>query len=127
MYNYREAIKSDVLDHVRNEYTPDEIREKLEDREEWESELNDELWIADSVTGNASGSYTFSSWTAENYVSDNLDELRRACEDFGIDAATIGEKFLDDEWEYFDVTIRCYLLGSAISEVLDELEEDAKQ
>ena len=26
--------------------------------------------------------------------------------------------------EWADVTIRCYLLGSAISEVLDELEED---
>ncbi len=26
--------------------------------------------------------------------------------------------------EWADVTIRCYLLGSAISEVLDELESD---
>ena len=43
------------------------------------------------------------------------------CDEFGTSASDIGEKFLDEDWEYFDVSIRCYLLGQAISEVLDEL------
>lgn len=37
---------------------------------------------------------------------------------------TIAEKFLDEEWEYFDVTIRCYLLDRAIENALDSLEEN---
>lgn len=31
---------------------------------------------------------------------------------------------MNDNFESIDVSIRCYLLGSAISEVLDDLEED---
>ena len=46
------------------------------------------------------------------------------CENFGIGPETIGEKFLNDEWEWMDVSIRCYLLGEAISEALDEVEEE---
>lgn len=53
-----------------------------------------------------------------------MDLLSEACAEFGIDSATVGEKFLDEDWEYFDVTIRCYLLSQAISEALDEIEDD---
>ena len=53
-----------------------------------------------------------------------MDELQEAVNEFGIDSETIGEKFLESDWEYFDVTIRCYLLGQAIAAVLDDLEED---
>ena len=66
--------------------------------------------------------YTFNRWTAREYVTDNKDLLREALQEFCTDAQTIGEKFLDEEWEYFDVTIRCYLLYNMISEVLDEME-----
>ena len=34
--------------------------------------------------------------------------------------------FLEENWEYFDVTIRCYLLSQAISAAIDELEEEGK-
>lgn len=36
------------------------------------------------------------------------------------------KNYIDSEinFESIDVSIRCYLLGSAISEVLDDLEED---
>ena len=44
--------------------------------------------------------------------------------EFGIDAATVGEKFINGEYEWFDVSIRCYLLGQAISETLDTLESE---
>ncbi len=54
-YNYNEAVKNDVLDYIRNEVNFSEF----EDLEELEQSLNDDLWTVDSVTGNASGSYTF--------------------------------------------------------------------
>lgn len=124
MYDYNQAMNEDIRDHIRENYTPEEVIEKLQDRDEWESELNNELWTRDPVTGNASGSYTFNSWKAKEYVTDNTDLLREALCEFCTEPYTIAEKFLDGEWEYFDVTIRCYLLNSIICEVLDELEEE---
>ena len=120
MYNYLEAMVEDVKEVIKNEYDATEFT----DRDEFEEKLNDELWINDSVTGNASGSYTFNRVEAKDYVEDNLDLLAEACREFGIDDATIGEKFLDEEFEYFDVTIRCYLLSQAIAEALDDMEDD---
>lgn len=121
MYNYLDAMKNDIKDYIENEVNTS----NYSDREELENDLNDILWNEDSVTGNASGSYTFNCAEAFGYVDDNMDLLAEACAEFGIDSATVGEKFLNNEdWEYFDVTIRCYLLGQAISEALDEIEED---
>lgn len=120
LYDYLEAMKSDIKDYIKNEVNPAEYS----DREELESALNNTLWTEDSVTGNASGSYTFNRAEAAEYVNDNIDLLSEACAEFAIDSATIGEKFLDEDFEYFDVTIRCYLLGQAISEVLDEIENN---
>lgn len=119
-YDYLESIKEDIENYI------EEHKEELDfsDRDELEQELNDSLWIEDSVTGNASGSYTFNSYEAQEYVSDNLDLLIDTCEEFGIDSDTIGAKFLAGEWEWMDVTIRCYLLGQAIGEVLDDIEEE---
>lgn len=122
-YDYLESMKEDIQEYINENLTPEEITEKLEEREEWETELNDDLFCNDSITGNASGSYTFNSYRAKEYVMDNSDLLRDALEEFCVESDTIAEKFLNDEWEYFDVTIRCYLLSSAIDECLDELEE----
>lgn len=126
MYNYWEQMTLDVKEWIEGEYSTEELKEKLEDREQWESDLNDDLWVNDSITGNASGSYTFNRWTAQQYVIDNTDILKEALREFGTDAETIAEKFLDDEWEYFDVTIRCYLLGQAITAALDEIESEVE-
>lgn len=122
-YNYCEEIKKDVTTYIKDNYTILEQLEKLESRDEWEQELNDALWVEDSVTGNASGSYTFNRYMAKEYVGEWLDVLRDALKEFGTPSEMIVEKFLDGEWEYFDVTIRCYLLGGAIVHALDELEE----
>lgn len=127
MYNYLESIKDDIHEYICETYSTEEIKEKLSDRDEWEQELNDDLWLNDGVTGNASGSYTFNSYIAKTHVTDNTDLLQEALKEFCVDAETIADKFLNDEWEYFDVTIRCYLLYSAISDVLDELEEGTEE
>lgn len=118
MYNYLENVTNDakqaILENLNNW--------SFSDREELEEKANDELWIDDSVTGNASGSYTFSTWQAEENLCHNLDLLRDACVDFGQDTGHAIERGV----EYCDVTIRCYLLGQAISAALDELEEEGK-
>ena len=120
MYDYNEAIKDDIRNYLDNDFDWDTVRENEMDADELKEQLNDDLWINDSVTGNASGSYTFNSYKAGEYVKENIDLCREMVNEFCIDADTVAEKFLDEDWEYFDVSIRCYLLNQCIDEVVDE-------
>lgn len=112
-YNYYDAVREDIRRYIED----NEIEVNAENREEIEERLNDELFVNDSVTGNASGSYTFNTWMAEEYLCHNLDLLAEACEDFGSTP-----NILEDA-EGCDVTIRCYILSQCISDVLDEICE----
>ena len=124
---YMEQIKEDIRNYIEENYTTEEIVEKMEDRDSFTEELNDDMWIADDVTGNGSGSYTFSSEKAKKYVLEDMDTVLEAVREFccGMDAAELLQKLLNGEWEYFDVTARCYVLSIGISEVLDEIEAKA--
>lgn len=122
-YNYHRALQEDVLEYIKDNFSTIEQLEKLENREEWEMELNDSLWVEDSITGNASGSYTFNRYKAREYVIGNIEILGDAFNEFCTEPKEIGERFLNEDWEYFDVTIRCFLLGGAIVHALDELED----
>ena len=124
MYDYRKSMCEDIRDYIKENFSDEELEKALENREEFEEELNDSLWTEDSVTGNASGSYTFNRARAAEYVGDNLDILAEICAEFGITAEKVGEKFLESDYEYFDVTIRCGLLNECISTVLDEFSND---
>ena len=117
MYDYLKAIKEDVKEYVNNEINLSDY----EDMEELEQELNDTLWIDDSVTGNGSGSYTFSRQEAKKNLIGNFDLIREMIQEFCIPSDEVIDKFLSEDYEYFDVSIRCYLLGQAIAEVLEEM------
>lgn len=116
-YNYLEAVTTDakqaILDNL-NYWN-------FADREELEEIANDELWAADSVTGNGSGSYWFSTYKAEEALCHNWDILADAISEFGGDVDVLRQGA-----ESCDVTIRCYLLSQAISAAIDELEEEGK-
>ena len=119
-YNYMNAMTEDIKDYIteninREDYT--------EDRDGLEEYLNDTLWTEDSVTGNASGSYTFNRETVKEYVLDNTGLLKEAYTEFG-QKENIADVICNEDWESADVTIRCYLLGQAIAEVLDDLDSD---
>lgn len=109
-YNYEEAVREDVeaaiLESIRRgEY---EEFDTLEDAQE---AIQEALWVDDGVTGNASGSYTFSTRKAELYLVNNGDLYDEAMEELG------GE--YDSSPEARDVTIRCHLLSSAIQEAIE--------
>ena len=123
-YNYLKNVTADakqaILENL-NDWS-------CTDREELEEIANDVLWVDDSVTGNGSGSYTFNREAAKEYVTrsdDGLDTLRDAVREFNCEHEAFSA-FLEEDWEYCDVTIRCYLLGQAISAAIDELEEEGK-
>ena len=112
IYNYFKNVRKDVKQAILDNYSVEELHS-----EDIEEKLNDDLWNYDSVTGNASGSYTFSRYEAEENLCHNYDLLEEALDSFGIDM----KYAIQQGAEYCDVTIRCYLLGEAIEVVLDEL------
>ena len=115
-YNYLEAVCDDVRTYINDNIALSDYS----DKNALEEYLNDTLWVEDSVTGNASGSYTFNTYEAEENLCHNMDLLEECCEEFGGDIA----ECISRGAEYCDVSIRCYLLGQAIAEVLEELDDD---
>ena len=116
-YDYLEQVTSDAKEAILEnmEYWD------FTDRDELERAAYDEFWTDDSVTGNASGSYYCNAWKAEEALCHNWDLLADAIEEFDGDT-----DILRQGAEACDVTIRCYLLGQAISNALDELEEEGE-
>jgi len=114
-YNYAETVKEDVLDYIKNNinYSDFDTIEELSEK------LNDDLFTEDSVTGNGSGSYTFNTYQAQKNICHNWDVLEEALDEFGG-----SENPIEKGAEWCDVTIRCYLLGNAITDALEEIEEN---
>lgn len=125
-YNYRENVLADVRQWMDDnaEYISGRFgaisEENRDDAEQW---LNDEMFTSDSVTGNGSGSYTFSTWQAEENICHNLDLLAEALAEFGYDSNYV----MENGAEACDVAIRCYLLYGVISAILDEYLDNFKQ
>lgn len=113
-YNYLEALKNDIKNYIEENEATIPTLENIEDLRE---HLHDVLWTADSVTGNASDSYTFNRWEAEENLCYNIDLLDEALQEYGYYANA-----LENGAEWCDVTIRCYLLSAAIDEVLEEMK-----
>jgi len=122
MYNYYDEVRNDINTVVLEYHEYDAIIEDCEDVEELESRLYDELWIDDAITGNASGSYYCNSYQAEEALAGNWDLLADALNEFCCDADGIRQ---GAEWG--DVTIRCYVLGAALHEFIEDNEEELKE
>lgn len=77
MYDYMEAMKTDIREWIdENDFFTGRNVDYIED------DLVDALWNEDSVTGNVSGSYTFSTAKAKEYVLENTDLCREALTEF---------------------------------------------
>jgi hypothetical protein len=123
MYDYAEAVKDDILEYIHDELD----LKAFKDLSELKNNLQDELWNNNSITGNASCSYTFNSEQAKEYVYDNTALLLDAIKEFDVDGKTVGEKFIQKNWEYFDAIIRCYVLTSCINDALEEIKDEFKK
>lgn len=118
MYDYYEEVKNAVEEAATSEYTL-KMLEPM-DLNKYEEKLNDALWIDDSVTGNASGSYFFNRYEAEEALAHNWDLATEALQEFGYNDVDILEKGA----EWVDVTIRCYILSSCIAEYIDKNRQE---
>jgi len=122
--NYFESVKNDVRENIK--YYDDTIREYIDgeeiDRDGLLEALHDEMWIDDSITGNASGSYTMSTYQAEENIAHNFEEIETVAAEWGIEPTV--KAGYDHGAEWWDVSIRCYYLSSAIASVLDDMEDE---
>ncbi len=118
VYDYTQKVMEDVLEYIRD----NEPEKEYPDRDSLEEALNTDLWDEDSVTGNGSGSYTFSREKAKLCVHGNAELIRDMAAEFSIEASEIGERFMSEDWEWFDVSLRCYVLFRAIYYALDLVE-----
>ena len=118
-YDYKSAMREDIRQYLKDNW---EEGKRIEDEDR--DKLYDDMWVADEVTGNGSGSYTFSSYKAEEYVCHNLDLLGEALDEFCVDGNTLREKMCG---EWADVTIRCYLLGQIMDEVIESWNEEIEE
>ena len=122
IYNYLKAMINDITEYISENINLEEYTDNIGElnTEALEDHLNDELWIADSVTGNASGSYYCNRCKARKALAGNEDLLIEAIEEFGDDPESYKRALREPE--YADVTIRCYLLGRAIAEAIENIE-----
>lgn len=122
-YNYLTEMTADVIaaihdnDLINRFMSENDIAEGGDiDRGDLAEYINEWCWTDDSVTGNTSGSYWFNAYKAEEALCHNWDLIIECNDEFG------GlDKSRTYDAEYLDVCIRCYLLGQAINEALDEL------
>lgn len=123
MCSYKEQVRADVREWIENH------KEQIEglDRHDAYEFVYESCWVDDSVTGNASGSYTFSRWEARrNFFEDDDSEeyIDQMIEDGFTTRESVGRAVQESQWELLDVTIRCWLLCDAVTDLIDEIYED---
>ena len=140
-YDYMENVKEDVKDYLtENPPCIEDFAEKIdytrinlngdceyffENLCDLKEKLNNDLFIDDGVTGNASGSYTFNSNESKEYVlSGGMEILKNAVNECYLSADSFVDYFTSENWEALDVTCRCYVLYNAIDEAVDEWAEN---
>lgn len=121
--DYRDEIKDDIKEYLDQENLWPKATQGTDEYDGEREAAYQRLWIADSVTGNASGSYTFNAWQAEENISHLLWD-----EDFwnvlrsNLALEPSADIFKEGP-EYLDVSIRCALLSECLDAVLDEKYE----
>lgn len=117
-YDYYKNVREDIKQRLNEWFDFNKIND-YSDIDEVISAVYDDFFNSDSITGNGSGSYTFNSWAAEENLCHNMDLLKEALNEFG------GElnDYIDSA-EACDVTIRCYVLGQLVGEVVKEFVEE---
>lgn len=121
-YDYLEAVKEDVKTWLMDNSSQfEEIKSnnKIDGVIDWDGvkdDLNETLWTEDSITGNGSGSYTFNSEKARNYVldGDGWQYLEDLVNEGWITYESIGKDVTNYNFENLDVALRCYFLSQAI-------------
>ncbi len=118
---YRDQVKSDIKDYLTQEDLWPTAEPGTSEYEEQRDTAYDRCYMADSITGNASGSYTFNTWQAEENVCHLLWD-----EDLWLllnGSMEVNPADMAKGPEYIDVSIRCALVSECLDAVLEEKQE----
>ena len=111
--DYKAQVLADAQDYIDNNggsYGADDF-----------DEIYDDMFVSDAVTGNGSGSYTFSTSVACDNVKDVIfdDEFLWYLRDFGENIADLFQQGA----EGIDVSARCFALSAVSSQVEDYFDD----
>lgn len=113
--NFLDEVRNDLKQMITDNYP---TRKAIEEADR--DNIYDDAFIDDSVTGNGSGSYYFNTWKSKENVLNNEEVVEEMVDEFEVDM-----KEHWNDWEYLDVSCRCYLLGQVdIEEVIQEIKEE---
>ena len=113
--NFLNEVRDDLKQMIIDNYP---TRKALEEADR--DTIYDDAFIDDSVTGNGSGSYYFNTWKSRENVMNNEEVVEEMIDEFGVDM-----KEHWNDWEYLDVSCRCYLLGQIdIDKLIEEIKEE---
>lgn len=118
VYDYHKA----VMDAVKDKLVPnweEHVWAYQHYPKSFQYTLYDWLIDEDSVTGNSSGSFTFSEKKATENLYGNMGLLAEALESFGENVS-----FLERGAEACDVLIRCYVLDGVLGEIVERIERE---
>lgn len=114
VYDYREAIRHDIKEWVKENYSLDSLRPQLSFY--WDETLDKlESQMRSAITGNDCGSYTCNAWQAEEFLSHNLGLLEEASRDYGIQPDLSNP-------ELCDVLIREHVFNFVFASVMNDIK-----
>lgn len=122
IYSYPKAVKSDIREYLKDELDVGKFGLLIQGDDDTIEDVREEAFEDDSITGNASGSYTMNSLKAEQNLTGNWDLLQEAKEELNptIDLIEKGPEFCD-------VLIRCYLVDWCFNETLNDIVNQKEQ
>lgn len=122
IYSYPKAVKSDIREYLKDELDVGTFGLLIQGDDDTIEDVREVLFQDDSITGNASGSYTMNSLKAEQNLTGNWDLLQEAKEELNptIDLIEKGPEFCD-------VLIRCYLVDWCFNETLNDIVNQKEQ
>lgn len=120
---YVELVKQSLEDN--KETILELLNEKsvdLRDEQEVVDTIVENFTYSDEITGNGSGSFTFSRSEARDIILDNLDDMVTILNEVGYNAfEEIGKALVEDNFEELDVIARTFVLSQSATEFASEL------
>ena len=115
-YSYPQHVKEDIKEYINDELDTGTFGLLVQGDEETIEDIRDDLFNENSVTGNASGSYTMNTLMAEENLVGNWDLLEEAMSEFDPHVNPI-----EKGAEWCDSLIRCYLVDWCFTEAIKEI------
>lgn len=132
-YDYKEEVKKDIFEYLKENYMNDEIFDYIyKDENEYFIEFNEhftqkiikEVQDDDYVTRYGGGSYVYDKATAREYVlADGIDILDSMRFEDLIDRETIGDYFLNKNWQEMDFNCRWYCCFEVTEDAVNDFEQ----